>query len=263
MRGGRTRRSESSTPGSTDAAPLPSRRHCESGTGTGDVARSAQSTWTNETERGGGHGKGRGRAVVAARASVGRAWAAEAGKGTARSARAGRLRARRQPQAPSRWSNETEQSAAARAGRAASGGWLRGGRTRRSESSTPGSTDAAPLPSRRHCESGTRTPRSPSPGESVGAGWLSLPSRARLVTDLTAPRQPQRPLTLLACRGAGAALRGARRHPARGATRRIDARFVRSGAWAGAPCSCARRCCARAPLALQPASSASTVAGPG
>ena len=122
LKGGRTRRSESSTPGSTDAAPLPSRRHCESGTGTGDVARSAQSTWTNETEHGGGHGKGRGRAVVAARASVGRAWAAEAGKGTARSARAGRLRARRQPQAPSRWSNETEQSAAARAGRAASGG---------------------------------------------------------------------------------------------------------------------------------------------
>ena len=122
LRGGRTRWSESPTPGSTDAAPLPSRRHCESGTGTGDVARSAQSTWTNETEHGGGHGKGRGRAVVAARASVGRAWAAEAGKGTARSARAGRLRARRQPQAPSRWSNETEQSAAARAGRAASGG---------------------------------------------------------------------------------------------------------------------------------------------
>ena len=93
-----------------------------------------------------------------------------------------------------------------------------------------------------------RTARSPSP---VGAGWLSLPSRARPAADLTAPRQPQRPLTLLACRGAGAVPRGARRHPARGATRRVDARFVRSGAWAGAPCSCARQAVGGPPLLLR------------
>ena len=91
------------------------------------------------------------------------------------------------------------------------------------------------------------TARSPSPD-----GCLSLPSRARPAADLTAPRQPQRPLTLLACRGAGAVPRGARRHPARGATRRVDARFVRSGAWAGAPCSsCARQAVGGPPLLLR------------